>query len=771
MTTTGTGSRNAPAANPRMRRPEKAPTATQRMRRLSSKSGNNNEKGGFRKKNNVSTAPDLLAVVTSKPEMKERARSEAKARVLKLEQRRQQKHKNNMTSRTTISKPKHTPSKGWTKIVSPTKSKKKPSASKRAATAAAAASAAVPAVTAVPLDATTPKGNKKPSVAARAVNMTTTPTESQSKPKIGRSNVENSPVEEIPKDWTSVYQDIISPTSGKHKAVAKQDLDLVAAPPVAEGGARSGRGGPGGGGGGAPRVRSPKKKSRSLSPVLRVKEDDEGVDGAAEVGAEGSKSTLPGILPLDDSIQNNELKRHSMSSIKTPISIEDELASDSSEHEIKSPSYPAATVTAKDSATAAAATAEDGSFVDEYEDYEEEFLDISEFEDPSEQPDENETPAAASAVVHHDVIRSTEEFEKERRGLRQDQDMDDDVESQQDSDQHKAEIMSQDDDDISDKRDDSNKGKTLVLEFSMGDGASSGNGGGLQVPIEVLSFDELSDVDSWPSIDSEDSYETKMNKMMQRWVDIDGGQDADQQAMNDSNADDSADMKLDDNVLDHIVLAAPDLEKAMEQFEEMTGILPTHVGPLQGLGAKTAHIGLDNNRFIEILAPDEESPGPLGDDLRKLKAGTLAPYHYSIRSSEVSRLIEGYVYDVLGWDPDHIAMVQALPDNSIRQWDLLTTYGHDMGGCAPYYVKWNDPAQHPTECIPINATLEAFSVRAPEGHDVHKLIAGVGGLDVQYGSPMLKCTLSTPKGTVSFSAPKPRGLVFPGYEDEEMNDQ
>jgi hypothetical protein len=27
-----------------------------------------------------------------------------------------------------------------------------------------------------------------------------------------------------------------------------------------------------------------------------------------------------------------------------------------------------------------------------------------------------------------------------------------------------------------------------------------------------------------------------------------------------------------------------------------------------------------------------------------------------------------YVYDVLGWDPDHIAMVQALPDISLLQY-------------------------------------------------------------------------------------------------------
>jgi hypothetical protein len=132
----------------------------------------------------------------------------------------------------------------------------------------------------------------------------------------------------------------------------------------------------------------------------------------------------------------------------------------------------------------------------------------------------------------------------------------------------------------------------------------------------------------------------------------------------------------------------------------------------------------------------------------------------------VSRLIEGYVYDVLGWDPDHIAMVQALPDNSLRQWDLLTMYGHDVGGCAPCYVKWKDHAHHPTASIALKATLTACTVRAPEDHDVHKLITGVGGLNVEYGEPMLEVTFSSPKGPLTFSTNYPRGLVFPGYDDD-----
>jgi hypothetical protein len=218
--------------------------------------------------------------------------------------------------------------------------------------------------------------------------------------------------------------------------------------------------------------------------------------------------------------------------------------------------------------------------------------------------------------------------------------------------------------------------KQLVLEFAI-DLHGDGEEHGLEVPVKVYSLDDMSSF-GVPSIQSDDSCDTRMNKMVQRWMDLQG--DGEESEDNEYRSVQNNDVDLDDNVLDHIFLAAADLELAMQQSEDMTGIKPTLVGPLQGLGVRTAHVGLDRSRYIEILAPDKENDGPLGDDLRALLEGTLTPYHYAIRSSEVSRLVEGYISDVLGWDPDHIAMVQTLPDASLRQWDLLTMYRHGVGG-------------------------------------------------------------------------------------------
>jgi hypothetical protein len=672
-------------------------------------------KGSFVEKNKKMDAPNLVSVVSAPPQVKKRAAIDARARYLKIEEYRKTK-----SSRTRVSRPPlKQPKKEWTNMITSSSHGKKPKNG---------------------FGATKKKSKSTGDIAIA--------------------------------DWKAAYQDVLSPTSGNRRCVARQDLSA------------------------SEKVTSPKKKVRGKTkassapsftfPSLLPLSDDE--DGDDDDKNDVPRPTMAGTrndphLQLR-SIGKNKGEEASVlskaSSRKTPISVA--ISDDDDEEETKS-------VKSRDSAATPNGSSLGGSSgrktrlpamvspiaetddVDDNDvvaepdakaDKEETFEDFDDFDDFTENMEDEEQdevaweePKVAASRGDEDYVPATGEPQAA-------------LVSSQHTDKTPTEfpgVRDAEDDKQQEKQPpkERQRSKQLILEFTVpaltGEPDSGDNNDiGLEVPVDVLSHDDISSVGSWPSIESEDSYNTRMNKMLQRWVDIHGGDEDNFRYDND--------VQLDDNVLDHIVLAAPDLEKAIQKFEELTGIMPTHVGPLQGLGAKTAHVGLDNNRYIEILAPDDEDPGPLGEELKKLQDGSLTPYHYAIRSSEVSRLIEGYVYDVLGWDPDHIAMVQALPNNSLRQWDLLTMYGHDMGGAAPYYVKWNDHARHPTACIPLNATLTSFKVRVPKGHDVHKLITGVGGLDIEYGEPLLECVLKTPNGSVTFCADEPLGLVFPGYKED-----
>jgi Glyoxalase-like domain len=56
--------------------------------------------------------------------------------------------------------------------------------------------------------------------------------------------------------------------------------------------------------------------------------------------------------------------------------------------------------------------------------------------------------------------------------------------------------------------------------------------------------------------------------------------------------------------LDHIMLAAPDLEAAVVDFEQRTGVRPSEGGRHPGQGSRNVLATLGNGCYLEIIGPD-----------------------------------------------------------------------------------------------------------------------------------------------------------------------
>ena len=279
--------------------------------------------------------------------------------------------------------------------------------------------------------------------------------------------------------------------------------------------------------------------------------------------------------------------------------------------------------------------------------------------------------------------------------------------------------------------------------------------------------------------DDDDDEDRAMKALLAGWDADNGAADDDDEDEDDDDDDDDEDSEpeerevvLDDNVIDHIVLAAPDLDEAMGEFEKKTGLAATIAGTIKGLGIKCARISFTDSSYLEIIAPDPKGPGPIGELIKSKGIKELTPFHFAIRSRRAEALKDEVTK--FGYTPDHITMFGAKADGTPRKWEMLYLYGHKIGGACPYFINWAN-SDHPCATLPVVGKLKKVVIRAPEEDPVHKLLGHVAadGITVEVGDkPKLAFSFSSPEGTVKFSTHRAVGFKFPGFEADvgEMAD-
>ncbi|WAZ24914.1 VOC family protein [Streptomyces cinnabarinus] len=203
-------------------------------------------------------------------------------------------------------------------------------------------------------------------------------------------------------------------------------------------------------------------------------------------------------------------------------------------------------------------------------------------------------------------------------------------------------------------------------------------------------------------------------------------------------------------LLDHLVLATPDLAATVADFTRRTGVTPAPGGAHVGLGTRNHLVGLGGVSYLEIIGPDPEqsvpgAPGPFGAD------GPTGPrtITWAISPPDLDAAIaEARAH---GYDPGPARpMSRRRPDGTLLRWRLTDGATAHPSGLVPFLIDWGGSA-HPTASGLPTVPLLSMSASAPDPDGIRPLLSLLGtGLALTEGPVGISFTLDTPNGPVTF---------------------
>lgn len=202
-------------------------------------------------------------------------------------------------------------------------------------------------------------------------------------------------------------------------------------------------------------------------------------------------------------------------------------------------------------------------------------------------------------------------------------------------------------------------------------------------------------------------------------------------------------------VLDHIVYAVPDLGAGVEEFTELTGVVPARGGQHVGIGTANYLVGLGADAFLEIIGPDPAQetptrPRPFGID----GLGEPCVMAWAVRTNDLDAAVDAA--KERGYDPGEIApMSRATPAGETLNWRLTWADVRDGPALVPFLIDWGATPTPPSRGLP-EIGLEAFEATHPIPDGVRDALRALDAdLPVGAGNrAALVVTLAGPNGRV-----------------------
>ncbi|MBX2970526.1 MAG: VOC family protein [Cyclobacteriaceae bacterium] len=198
--------------------------------------------------------------------------------------------------------------------------------------------------------------------------------------------------------------------------------------------------------------------------------------------------------------------------------------------------------------------------------------------------------------------------------------------------------------------------------------------------------------------------------------------------------------------IDHIILVVNDLDKGMQQFEELTGVKPVFGGKHPNSFTQNALVALDGKAYIEILAPRTDVPTP--DWIMQFRS--LTPSGWAVYTEDIEatrKKLAGMGFSV----SEVMSGARAKPDGNMLSWSTMGFTNKDTQ-VFPFFIQWGEDTVHPATSSPTGCSIMKFEITS-EDKDIDNLNEHFKlGISTASGGTRLVLRLRTPKGVVTFPA-------------------
>ncbi|MDE2891348.1 MAG: VOC family protein [Chloroflexota bacterium] len=207
-------------------------------------------------------------------------------------------------------------------------------------------------------------------------------------------------------------------------------------------------------------------------------------------------------------------------------------------------------------------------------------------------------------------------------------------------------------------------------------------------------------------------------------------------------------------MLDHIVLATPDVQDSVAEIEAAIGLRPALGGHFPGRGVYNHLLALQDDAYLEIIGPDPEQadhPGPLPFGMHEFgDKGAHVPHWCCKAGAEIDGRVAAA--KAAGYDIGEVyPLGRVLADGTRLDWRLTRTIWPPLlGGLVPFLIDWGE-ARHPSTTAVRGAHLASWHGEHPDIAAVRRAHDALGvELELREGpEPALVAVIEGPNGSIT----------------------